>query len=421
MLPLLLLLLVVSAGSRPQVSSEETTVIETLVDSELTTIQTTIDETTENNEISTDTPEVSTISDVGSTIENIADEALNVQLDNRDIDDTIELKEQVLTTAPENLESNDATTEAPNSFDVSTEAPNSLDFSTEVSELGVISTQSWLSRDQIEGSTADDDLIEGSGSGTETVIEDAVKLLEELEEAVLEQEAVLEEEAAEKMINQIADMEADQIIEEPVEEAIAETIEEAISAGLDETSIQNAIETSMNDIVEEIVKEEILEKTEVFKPSPKLEPTLKIQNQPQETEVFTPGSVFGLQCEATSQVDLNIKYSWTKNGRFIDIQTDRIFLESDKKGNLIILSPDEDDVGLYQCGASNSEGVAFSRVIRVDSKFVRKLENSSPQRVGGGGRALNGPSELFLVMPTSNGKFEPEHIQIVESEIAEEK
>ena len=68
--------------------------IETLVDSELTTIQTTIDETTENNEISTDTPEVSTISDVGSTIENIADEALNVQLDNRDIDDTIELKEQ---------------------------------------------------------------------------------------------------------------------------------------------------------------------------------------------------------------------------------------------------------------------------------------------------------------------------------------
>ncbi len=90
-------------------------------------------------------------------------------------------------------------------------------------------------------------------------------------------------------------------------------------------------------------------------------------------------------------------------------------------GNLIILSPDEDDVGLYQCGASNSEGVAFSRVIRVASKFFRKLENSSPQRVGGGGRALNGPSELFLVMPTSNGKFEPEHIQIVESEIAEEK
>ena len=160
-----------------------------------------------------------------------------------------------------------------------------------MSEFGVISTQSWLSRDQIEGSTAEDDLIEGSGSGTETVIEDAVKLLEELEEAVLEQEAVLEEEAvleqeavleeeaAEKIINQIADMEADQIIEEPVEEAIAETIEEAISAGLDETSIQNAIETSMNDKVEEIVEEEIL----VFKPSPKLEPTLKIQNQPQES------------------------------------------------------------------------------------------------------------------------------------------
>ena len=154
-----------------------------------------------------------------------------------------------------------------------------------MSEFGVISTQSWLSRDQIEGSTADDDLIEGSGIGTETVIEDAVKLLEELEEAVLEQEdfleqeAVLEEEAAEKIINQIADMEADQIIEEPVEEEIAETIEEAISAGLDETSIQNAIETSMNDKVEEIVEEEIL----VFKPSPKLEPTLKIQNQPQES------------------------------------------------------------------------------------------------------------------------------------------
>jgi hypothetical protein len=35
-------------------------------------------------------------------------------------------------------------------------------------------------------------------------------------------------------------------------------------------------------------------------------------------------------------------------------------------GNLIILKPSDDDAGLYQCAASNSEGVVFSHVIQVE-------------------------------------------------------
>lgn len=144
--------------------------------------------------------------------------------------------------------------------------------------------------------------------------------------------------------------------------------------------------------------------------------TLHIQNQSQRKVIFKRGNVLGLQCEATSKVDIDIKYSWTKNGRFMDVSGPRIFLESAKRGNVVILKPSDKDVGMYQCVASNSEGVVFSRVVQVESKQSFNSIPTTPLRLGGGGRALNFNSEPFVVLPTINGRFSSDNIMIVESQ-----
>jgi len=70
----------------------------------------------------------------------------------------------------------------------------------------------------------------------------------------------------------------------------------------------------------------------------------------------------------------------------------------------------------YQCVASNSEGVVFSRVIQVQSKHKLNSIARIPLRLGGGARSLNFNKELYVVLPQSNGKFVAENIMIVESQ-----
>ena len=53
-------------------------------------------------------------------------------------------------------------------------------------------------------------------------------------------------------------------------------------------------------------------------------------------------------------------------------------------GNIIIYQPGKEDEGLYQCMAANSEGVVFSRVVKVR---MRKRQGNTKR-----GRSLNNPS-----------------------------
>jgi len=120
-----------------------------------------------------------------------------------------------------------------------------------------------------------------------------------------------------------------------------------------------------------------------------LEPIdLKIVTQPGNTVVFRQGIVLGLSCSAFSKADQNIEYSWTKNGKFIDTESNRIFRESTLNGNLIILDATSQDVGLYQCVAANKEGVVFSRVVKV-----KQIPSTSSR---GKGRSLNFDNVVFV-------------------------
>ena len=113
------------------------------------------------------------------------------------------------------------------------------------------------------------------------------------------------------------------------------------------------------------------------------EVTLKITEFSDSKIVFRESSpILGLGCEAASEVDNNIRYMWTKNGRFIDTANNHVTFETSNNGenlmknalrginimfpgNLIIYSPGSEDEGVYQCVVSNSEGVVFSRVAKV--------------------------------------------------------
>ena len=61
--------------------------------------------------------------------------------------------------------------------------------------------------------------------------------------------------------------------------------------------------------------------------------TLKITEYSDSVVVFRENSpILGLQCEATSEVDTDVKYMWTKNGRFIDTSSDHVTFETHNNG-----------------------------------------------------------------------------------------
>ena len=61
--------------------------------------------------------------------------------------------------------------------------------------------------------------------------------------------------------------------------------------------------------------------------------SLEISSYPDSSVVFRRSSgPLGLSCDAKSEVDQDIKFMWTKNGRFLDSSSGRVTFESQTNG-----------------------------------------------------------------------------------------
>jgi len=150
-----------------------------------------------------------------------------------------------------------------------------------------------------------------------------------------------------------------------------EEAEEKIIAIIDTLPATTPVSTSaqpQENIIRDIINPVIIEEVKPIQ--------LRITIQPGDTAVFKRGTVLGMSCDAYSEVDNEVEFSWTKNGRFIDTTTGHVNFESRDNGNIIIYNAGPADEGLYQCVASNSEGVVFSRVSKVRQ---RRLVSSRRQ------------------------------------------
>jgi len=225
------------------------------------------------------------------------------------------------------------------------------------------------------------------------------------EEAVAEEiaEEIVAEELAEEIAEELAEeIVAEEIAEEMAEEVIKEDVadimavldnamteeeaEEKIIAIIDTLPDTTPVSTPaqpQENIIRDIINPVIIEEVKPIQ--------LRITIQPGDTAVFKRGTVLGMSCDAYSEVDNEVEFSWTKNGRFIDTTTGHVNFESRENGNIIIYNAGPADEGLYQCVASNTEGVVFSRVSKVRQ---RRLVSSRRQEAS---RSLAAP--VWVVQP----------------------
>lgn len=181
-------------------------------------------------------------------------------------------------------------------------------------------------------------------------------------EAVTSLEALLEDSSLEA-----GDIELDQdgfltLDEDPVANTTPEDEDTAIFETTPDPEEVEAVTEAVN-LADNLVEDEVIPQLVLEEEK---EVTLKITEFSDSKIVFRESSpILGLGCEAASEVDSNIRYMWTKNGRFIDTANSHVTFETSKNGNLIIYSPGSEDEGVYQCVVSNSEGVVFSRVAKV--------------------------------------------------------
>jgi len=272
----------------------------------------------------------------------------------------------------------------------------------------------------------------------EIVAEDIVaEEIEEIVEAILTEEVIegVAEKIAEDIVKAVSDAEiamaiavqeiANEIVEEELADILVPDKEPMQEPGLnviakDRTpkakteDIENILaiidelpatspEVTKENVIRDIVRPVVVEEVKQIK--------LRITIQPGDSAVFMKGTVLGMSCDAYSEIDNKVEFSWTKNGRFIDTTTGHVFYESQKNGNIIIYSAGPEDEGLYQCVASNSEGVVFSKVSKVRQ---RKSQSRSRGRESSS-RSLAGPpspslSGVWVVQP------QPEFLEAVSDE-----
>ena len=103
------------------------------------------------------------------------------------------------------------------------------------------------------------------------------------------------------------------------------TPEDNITSAPEEEAVTEAVNFADNLVEDEVIPQLILEEVK--------EVTLKVTEFSDSKIVFRESSpILGLGCEARSEVDSDIRYMWTKNGRFIDTANSHVTFETSKNG-----------------------------------------------------------------------------------------
>lgn len=86
---------------------------------------------------------------------------------------------------------------------------------------------------------------------------------------------------------------------------------------------------------------------------------------------------FIIECEAEGEPAP--KYRWVKNGKEFDWQTyDNRISQQPGRGTLVITSPRDEDLGQYQCFATNEMGTATSNSVFVRKSELNNFKNEDP-------------------------------------------
>ncbi|KAK8743667.1 hypothetical protein OTU49_001198 [Cherax quadricarinatus] len=86
---------------------------------------------------------------------------------------------------------------------------------------------------------------------------------------------------------------------------------------------------------------------------------------------------FIIECEAEGEPAP--KYRWVKNGKDFDWQTyDNRISQQPGRGTLVITSPRDEDLGQYQCFATNEMGTATSNSVFVRKSELNSFKNEDP-------------------------------------------
>ncbi|XP_063870133.1 neuroglian-like isoform X1 [Scylla paramamosain] len=89
---------------------------------------------------------------------------------------------------------------------------------------------------------------------------------------------------------------------------------------------------------------------------------------------------FLIECEAEGEPAP--RYRWIKNGKEFDWQTyDNRISQQPGRGTLVITSPRDEDLGQYQCFATNELGTATSNSVFVRKSELNSFKNQDPQTV----------------------------------------
>ena len=94
-------------------------------------------------------------------------------------------------------------------------------------------------------------------------------------------------------------------------------------------------EDATETVIVEDIADNLVDKAQEIIVEEEKEITLRITDYSDSSVVFRKTSpILGMSCEASSEVDNDIKYMWTKNGRFIDTTSSHVTFETNNNGRI---------------------------------------------------------------------------------------